>query len=475
MSIQNEVTSLISGLQRTDPRLYQAISLINKRIEEISQELTPLSPGAGVITEVETDLITSPVNFNIFSTGSTLRFTWDRVLGATSYEIRRGTSWSSASFMLRTFNLQADIDPLVYGTYNFLIKALTSAGAYSSATSSISITIPQIAAPIVSASVIDNNVLLSWNTPTSTFLVVKYGVYQGVNLIGYVDSTFQVVFEGTAGTYTYSVQAVDIAGNVGTAGSVTAVVRQPPDFELLDTFTSALDGTRINVSLEPPDPSNHPTVTPRLIACWATTSYEDHFLNNSWDNIQDQLDAGYPLYLEPSDTTGSYEEKIDFGTILNSVIATASWNQTLIVGSVAVVVKMSVSDDDITYTAFTAGSSQYFTSLRYLKIKLEFTGSNDKSFLTLTNLVIHLDVKRDNDGGQVDALSTDVSGTPVLFNKTFKDIESLTGTVRGTTVPYIVVIDFVDAPDPTGFSVYVFDTTGVRVSKTVDWKARGIV
>jgi hypothetical protein len=140
-----------------------------------------------------------------------------------------------------------------------------------------------------------------------------------------------------------------------------------------------------------------------------------------------------------------------------------------------VVVKMATSTDGIGYSAFTSGASQFLSSLRYLKFRLEFTGSTDKALMEVFNVVISLNVKRENDGGEVSALLTDALGTEVFFNKDFKDVESLTATVKSTTEPYITIIKFNDIPNPTSFFVFAFDTTGNRVSKSVEWKARGVV
>jgi hypothetical protein len=193
-------------------------------------------------------------------------------------------------------------------------------------------------------------------------------------------------------------------------------------------------------------------------------------------DIQDQLDAGYPIYIQPTAVTGSYEEVVDYGLNFNNVIVSIIWNTNQITTStVNIIVRMAVSDDGITYTPFTDGAVQFFATFRYLKFRLEFTAEDDKAIIEIYNLTIRLDVKRENDGGEVEALASDVGGTVVFFNKDFKDVESITCTVKSVTEPYIVIFDFLDAPDPTSFSVYVFDTTGNRVSKTVEWKARGIV
>lgn len=99
---------------------------------------------------------------------------------------------------------------------------------------------------------------------------------------------------------------------------------------------------------------------------------------------------------------------------------------------------------------------------------------DDKHPITLFfNLTFRFDIKMVVDSGEVAALATDVGGTPVQFGREFKDIDSITASVRETT-DFNVVIDFVDAPNPVGFKVFVFDSVGTRASKQVYWIARGV-
>lgn len=96
-----------------------------------------------------------------------------------------------------------------------------------------------------------------------------------------------------------------------------------------------------------------------------------------------------------------------------------------------------------------------------------------EALIQLYNFRARLDVKYETDSGVVEAESTDVSGTPVLFNKAFKDIDAITLSVESTTEQK-AVYDFVDVPNPTGFTVYVFNAAGARIDATVSWIARGI-
>lgn len=461
-----DISTLISGLQISDPRLYQALVALNDRLGDIEADLFPLVNQAQTTAAVEAAL-PPPVTFTSTLTATTVRFNWSEVLGASAYEIREGTVWDTASFRLRTNSLQADIDPLLEGSHTFLIKSLSTSGLYSTTVTQCVVIIPAIGTVTISKAVIDNNVLLSWTAPTSSFRILEYEIYKDGDLVGTVDSTFFTRFENVAGTYVYRVVAVDIAGNRSPNSDISVQVLSPPDYAFQDQRTSDLSGTLTNVLLQP---------GPKLLASWVAETFEHHFTSRAWLSPKNQVDAGYPIYLQPSSLTGVYEEVIDYGVALQNVIATITFNTNLLTPDdpITTVVKMATSTDGVNYSAFTSGAGQFLPSLRYLKFRLEFTGS-DKSLMEVFNVVITLNVKRENDGGSIDALATDVGGTEIFFNKEFKDIESLTATVKSTTEPFITIVKFTDVPNPTSFFVYAFDTSGNRVSKTVEWKARGIV
>jgi hypothetical protein len=458
------IQSLIQGLKKTDPRVFQALDALTKQLQKVYIQINPLTAEFIASAEAEAGL-SAPSMFDFSFTRLTVRFTWSEVSGAAQYEIREGTDWDTATLRFRTSSLQGDIDPLIYGTYTFLIKSLTSGGTYSADTTSVVVTVPQITAVTLSFQIIDNNILLYWSEPTSSFEISFYEVFKDNVSLGILDGTFFTRFETAAGTYTFRVIATDVAGNESAFAEFPVTLNAPPDFELQDQRVSTFTGTKTNVK-------SH---NDRLLCnIDLTKTYQDHFDDNSWASPQEQIDAGYPYWLQPAETTGQYEEKVDYGTILSNNIVTVAYNQRQITGTTVVLIELAVSDDDITYTAFTAGAVQFFTSFRYVKYRLTFTGSDDHALLEIFNLTFNLDVKREQDGGIGTADSTDVSGTPVTFNKTFRDIDSINVTPV-STVEIKAVYDFTDIPNPTTFYVYLFDSAGVRVDGDFRWIARGIV
>lgn len=460
------VEALIQGIQLIDPRLYQILQELNRGVVGLQEEVFPLVIKDRIPTPT-LPILPPPPTFTFVFTPISVRLSWTEVPNAFGYEIREGSNWDFATFRLRTPSLMADIDPLLVGSHSFLIRTINAVGAYSDTSTSLVISVPPIGSISLQSSVIDNNVLLKWDAPFSTFRILHYEAYKNREFSGFIDSTFFSFFENVAGSYTYGVLAVDVAGNIGPIAEVTVDVLTPPDYALQDTRTSMLLGTRVDVLRD--------DYVPSLIIAWTTQTWDQHFTSRSWATIQQQINAGYPIYIQPTDVDGSYEEVIDYGVVIHNTIVTVTFNFNMIVPDVVTIIKMAASLDNITYTPFTSGASQFIPEMRYLKLRLEFAGSNDKALMELYNLTISLSVKRENDGGEVNALLTDVGGTTVFFTKEFKDVESITCTTKSITEPYYVIFNFTDVPNPVSFTVYVFDSTGNRVTRVVDWKARGII
>lgn len=458
------IDQLISGLQKDDPRLYEALKAISTDLAKINGTLYPfIIASSSAVKDVP---VAPPDSFDYTILPRAVQFTWTDSANAFGYEIREGTDWDTADFILRSVSLSAAIDPILSGTHNYLIKAISRGGNYSAESTALSIIVIDPGAVSVSSSVIDNNVMLLWTNSVTAFQLAYYVVEKNAVEIGRLTGTFISIFETASGEYTYGVYAVDIAGNRSVVTAIVAVVNQPPDFVLENELTSDLNGTLSNVVL---------LTGPKLIACVVTgRTWQQHFDDNSWTTIQQQISAGYPFYAEPSETTGTAELLFDFGAIFENVIINVSWSEEVIDGDVSATVEIKYSDDNVTYTAYASGSTLFASSLRYAKVLITFTGDDDKSLSNFFDVICAINVKREMDGGTVNVLAADVSGTAVDFNKEFKDVESITVTPL-STIEQNANYDFTDVPYPTTFYIFLYDNAGVRIDGTVSWKARGVL
>jgi len=251
-----------------------------------------------------------------------------------AYELRVGASWNTATRIDRVLATTYLWAVQTAAAYTIWVAAIDALGNYGTPTSAVvSITGPGTVSG-QRAEVVDNNVLLYWSAPAAGSLPIReYQVRKGATFAGGQivgsngNSTFTAIFEQASGTYTYWIAAVDTAGNIGTAVSIVATVNQPPDYVLRTNIDSAFGGTLSSVYLE-----GGALIGPvDLTKTWAT-----HFSSQGWTSIQDQINAGLPIYAEPSSTAGSYEEAFDYGSILPATTITTTLTSTAIAGTVTI-------------------------------------------------------------------------------------------------------------------------------------------
>lgn len=455
--------ALRQGVQLKDPRLYDLLGLLIDSIAKTDTDMVEVgarvAAALGIITTELADV--SVFNFQILP--RFIRLTWEAVTGAVQYEVRKGSTWSTATYVTRTPTIEVLLDPLTTGSHTYLIKSMDINGNYCVNAKSLTFGISSPTTPSITTQVIDNYGLIYWTASTADFEIAYYQLKKGGNLVGNINGTFTIVFEIVGGTYSYSLTAYDVAGNAGAPVTFEINLGSPRDYVLEDEGVSAFGGTKTNCVLWEG-------------SLWAPTvdeTFEEHFTDRSWDSIQDQLDAGYPLYIQPTNITAEYTEDFDFGAAFNSVIANVNWSVGHSSG-VTIVCKLKTSEDGISWSAETTGQQIFGAVVRYVRVHLEFTGASDTALIQIIELKVSLAVSRETDSGSATANSGDAGGTIINFNKSFKDIDSINVSVKTTNYRYIAV-DFTDAPNPDHFHVLVFDSGGTRVTETIYWIAKGVI
>jgi hypothetical protein len=337
----------------------------------------------------------------------------------------------------------------------------------------LNITLPSISG--ASVEVIDNNVLLRWLDGTASLPIDYYSILKGTVLasateIGIIYSRFATVFEQAAGVYTYWIVPVDSAGNRGSATSISTQVNQPPDYVLRYNQDSTFSGTHNNTHL----------VDGSLYAVLPEESWEEHFQNNSWTTVEDQVNSGYPLYYQPSISTGSYEETIDYGTLINlGTTLTITPTYEILRGSVSFTIDLFVKQNLLDpWTEYLGQSSIYAINFRYIRFRINFTSSPGyDNLIKVSSINIKMAVKRKSESGSQDANASDPGGTTVYLTPgLFIDIDSIdvSPAVPIGGQPRLAMYDFVDVPNPTQFKVLLYDLNGNRVSGAFSWSAKGV-
>lgn len=470
--------SLIQQTRSIDPSLSDAFILIANEFDRISGIIDPAPVVAKKIAKV-----VFPAPLDVFDLAyvinpDNITLTWSAPqVGFLLYEIRQGNlndtaaTWDTATRLLVTGNLNVIINPLLVGVTTFFIKAIDASGTYSALVDSVDVTIMGILAFTVTSSVLGNFVLLDWADPTSDFAIDYYIITRnGVVVARKVFNSFYSIQEVAGGIYTYGVTAVDIAGNQSVEISVQATVGQPADFDYINSIISTLNGTIVNGKLEVISGDSY-----LFVNLDVTESYQIHFTEDSWASPAAQVAAGFPLWSQPTELTGSYEEVFDFSTIFQNVTVNLSYLFQVITGNFTFGISAKVSDDNITYSSAYTSAAFSVPSVRYVKVKFTFTAGTNADLMIFSNLICTLNIQRANDGGTIDVFAADQpTGTLVNFNKAFAVVESITVTPLNT-VQVTAVYDFAGGFNPVSFYILAFDAGGAPCDATVSWAARGVV
>lgn len=456
------VDSLIQTIQNKDPNLYSILSSMYDDFTSLYDQVNPPAASTRIVSN-PTVIPDDVANFIYALNSENVSLSWDAVTTAASYTVRRGSVWATASYVTNVTARQIFLNPLLVGDTTFLIKAINGNGQESANATSVTVTVPGILGPVVTGSGVLNTAILTWAAPVSAFRINYYIVTRNGVVLTQVGGTFFAYTESSAGTYTYGISAVDIAGNVGTESTASITVTAPVDYIVQSTQTSSFTGTLTNAFLD--------TFRTVLEVCLdVVETYGDHFLTRGYASPQDQINAGFPYYGEPAQATAQYQEVFDFGILFNNVVAGLSWLYQVVDGAVGIATTLEFSVDNIIWTAPVAGPTAFASAVRYVRATVDFTGGN-ADLLEFSVFQCALAVHRENDGGSGTANAGDVGGTVFTFNKTFVAVESVTCTALATA-NYTCVVNSIST---TQFSVEVFDTLGIRVTTTIEWKARGII
>jgi len=473
MSNENAVKNLIRIDDKANPTLFRALQLLVDDLYKVHEEIFPSKPLADDDqTSSGGKNLGAPANFIGIAYPDNLRLDWDILDGAFRYAIRMGEEWDTAKPVIITASDVANVDPvflnLVYGTYSFLLRAANVDGKYGDTAVAI-LGVPLIGPPNLTLEAVVSTVLMRWTTPTSIWRIDYYIVYKNGIEIGTISGTFKLIQEQIGGTYSYSVRAVDIVGNIGQESPVqTITLHDPSEFafiaQLPATYGSGMHVRTIRYSLDN---------TLGILGPIVPYTWTEHFQTYGFASPQSQYDSGYPLYYMPSyNGDGNYTEFWDFGSIQKNIKIVVDFSKFQIYGSTNIYTEISYSDDGATYSTPVIGDSVLAASFRYVRVVFYFVNIDDKSLAFMTNASVSLSVTLTMDSGAINANAADVGGTLVTYNKVFIGINSVTATPAISLQPLYSVCDAVNKDN---FRVLVFDSSGNRRTASISWKARGIV
>ena len=468
------INTLLQQVREVDPSLADVLLKMAEEIERLATVVDP-KPVAPKRSTVPAIPLPSPVltaSYELTRTNVILRWV-PPTSGFLLYEVRRGSTWDSATRLLSTGNSLVSLDPTPVGTTPFLIKSINSAGDYSIEACPVNVVVPPIGTFAVTGLAIGNAVTLTWTIPESAFTINFFTVYRDASPISaQLRGTFFAIQEKAGGKITYGVQAEDIAGNKSPFVYTTIDVAPPEDYEIQTTWVSTFGGTITNGLLRD-------GVIYYNLNVFQTI--EEHFKDVRFtigDNTspQTQINAGFPLWIQPTEATGEYIEYHDFGVEFSNTIISLDWRFENVVPSFIFGTQTQYAGADGVWSAVFTTPTIFASKARHVYVKFTFSASDFRALMMFKSFTISMYVKRENDGGNfVIPTPPTAGGDFVSFKKTnFKFIESITVTPE-TDIEAYAVYDYDAVPNPLGFKVFLFNNTGARIGGPISWKARGIL
>lgn len=184
----------------------------------------------------DTTAPSTPTNLTAALSGTTANLAWtassDNV-GVSGYRVTRSGTLLAGTITGTSFSDSG----LAAGSYTYTVAAVDAAGNTSGASNSASVTVPaptsDTTAPStpanLTATLSGSTADLAWSASTDNVGVTGYQVTRNGVVILTVLNTFYNDTNLSSGTYTYTVAAVDDAGNVsGSSNSVLVTVPEPP-------------------------------------------------------------------------------------------------------------------------------------------------------------------------------------------------------------------------------------------------------
>jgi hypothetical protein len=177
---------------------------------------------------------------------SQLNLSWTGVRGTLpikQYHIKN----AGTNTLLATIDAQNWATPVDWnGSRTYSITAEDINGNLSSASSVVE-TVDAPPAVVVTHSIVDKSIRLVWDEPVSELRIREYEVWRDGALVQKVSATTALVPINFSGTKTYSVRAVDEAGNLGSFGTTSPVVSAPSAMTL--NAVTVLDQVRLSWTL----------------------------------------------------------------------------------------------------------------------------------------------------------------------------------------------------------------------------------
>ena len=332
----------------------------------------------------------------------------------------------------------------------------------------------------IKVNVIDQFINVSWETPFSEAKIKYYEVRKGQDFlnstkVGTTTSNFISFYEPDIGKNYYWLIAVNEFDMRSPPSPFEATVAGSPNFEAQDEIFISGTGTSDDVYVDGQwvlGPVGNMTTT------WEEAVVDIYPTESTTKTLDDlSNDFGYNnitnMIATTSDGDGEYIEVIDLGIEYRKAEFRASQEtlkSTTGLGYAECQTIMLLSNDNATYHQDVGALTQIGLGVRYLKLIVKFNGDGNTAIWCKPRVEIF--TKKIQQNGKLSVLDAN-AGLTVPLTVGFVDVNGINITPKSTS-PRYAVYDFNDVPNPTEFTVWIFDENGTKVTGTFNYTVTGI-
>lgn len=409
-----------------------------------------------------------------------IRADWRGVSTEWRVNVSRSDGYSMPAwktYVTRSDFTVSNLIPRQTDTYTITVTGLD--GDTASVTVDMIIDPPDIITGI-KASTIDQFVLVHWDIPFSEAKIKSYEVWKGLDFlnatfVGSSNSNFISFLEPDYGQQDYWIFAVNEFDGKGEPMPFQVTIEANPNYEsenvvYIDGSGSGDDFYWDGEYLLGPIGSTATTWEDAIMDLYpidfATKTMDDLIADYGYATMLDVLGA-------TSDGVGDYTETIDLGVEYPKAeyrLSLKTIRGTQGSGKADVEASFQVSNDNVTYFSDVNALQQIGLGVRYIRIRLDFSGDGNTAIWVKPQIDIL--TKTIQQTGKLE-IGDATNGINVPLTTSFVDVTGINITPK-SSLPRYAVYDFDDVPNPTDFTVWLFDENGTKVTGAFNYIVTGI-
>jgi len=184
----------------------------------------------------------------------------------------------------------------------------------------------------------------------------------------------------------------------------------------------------------------------------AEAGFIDEFTDRGWTTLQNKIDAGFIIWIEPSDTDIAYFTRIvDTALIIAGARIEVGYSETILDGSCTVETYISTSLDLITWTDFAEGNQALASNFRFVKAQIRVDGADEMSLVRIGDPTISVGVRKLSLSGR--ATTSAAGEATVSIGSDFLSLNSIQITVSGGAGRDVYPVFNYSTTNPTSFDV----------------------